>query len=158
MPVKTNVPYQKLATIPNPAAGADFAITAPGQGFWRVLSLAFRLVTSAAVANRTVTLVADDGTSVFFRTNASIQQAAGATVDYGAFAGASSGGFAGVVGVEPLSQDGIWLQPGWRLRSVTGAIDVLDQYSAIAALVEEYPNGPDTEWTPTTDRAEYPRS
>jgi hypothetical protein len=156
--VKTNTPYQKIVKVADPAAGAEFALTAPGNGLWRVLSVGFRLVTSAVVANRTAALVADDGTDIFFRTNASLQQAASLTVDYGAFAGASSGGFAGVAGLSPLIQDGVWLQPGWRLRTVTGAIDATDQYSRIVALVEEYPTGPGTEWTPTANRAEYERS
>lgn len=158
MGVRTVVPYVKLVKVQNPAVGVEFSLTAPGNGLWRVMSVVFRFVTSAVVATRTLTLVADDGTDVFFRTNASLQQVAAATVDYGAFEGASSGGFAGVVGIAPLIQDGIWLQPGWRLRSLTTAIDGGDQYSQIVALVEEYPSGPGSEWAPTGERAEYERS
>lgn len=158
MPVKQNVPYQRVALVTAPAAGAEFALTAPGNGLWRVLSIAFRLVASAAVANRTVTLVADDGSSVWFRSAPTIQQTAAQTVDYGAYAGGAPGGVSGVAGSMPLVQDGLWLQPGWRLRSITSGIDALDQYSAIVALVEEFPSGPETEWAPTSDRAQYDRS
>ena len=158
MAVKDNVPYQKLQKVASPVAGAEWSIAAPGQGLWRVVSAAFRLVTDATVANRTVTLVADDGTDVWFRSVATAQQAASLTVDYGAFAGGSPGGFAGVAGVMPFTQDGLWLQPGWRLRSVTGAIAATDQYSGISLLVEEFPNGPGFEWQPTVDRGLYERS
>lgn len=158
MAVKINVPYLKIVPVSTPAVGTELSLVATGAGLWRVISVAFRFVASAAVATRTVALTADDGTSVYFRSLATIQQTAGQTVDYGAFAGATGAGVAAAAGVVPLTQDGLWLQAGWRLRTSTLAIDGGDQYSNIVAVVEEFPSGPDTEWAPTVDRAEYERS
>lgn len=158
MGVKLNVPYLQARSVTQPAAGAEFVISAPGQGLWRVVSVAFRLVTDANVANRSVSLVADDGSTVVWRASASAVQAAGATIDHGVYAGSSAALLTGAVAVFALPSDGLLLLPGWRLRSVTGNVQAGDQYSAIGALVEEYPNGSGTEWQPTLPRAEYERS
>lgn len=158
MGVKANVPFLQPRAVAAPAAGAEFTISAPGQGLWRVVSLAFRLVTDANVANRAVSLVASDGTTTVWRASASAVQAAGVTIDHGVYAGSSAALLTGSVAVFALPSDGLLLLPGWSLRSVTGNIQAGDQYSAIGALVEEFPNGPGNEWQPTVPRGEYERS
>lgn len=158
MPVKQNAPYHRAISLANPAAGAEFTITGPGKGLWRVISVAFRLVTDATVAARVPILTGDDGTTVWLKTADNTSQAASLTVDYGAFAGAAAGSVAGVYTHFPLGDNGVILYPGWRLRSTTSALQAGDQYSNIGFLVEEFPNGPSMEWLPTVDRAEYERS
>lgn len=158
MGVRNASPYAKIITVASPAVATEISIPAPGQGLWRVISLAFRLVTDANVANRAVQLFADDGTNVWWRASAAAVQAAGTTVDHGAFAGAATSTLTGTVATLALPSEGLWLEPGWRLRTITANIQAGDQYSAIAALVEEFPNGPREQWSPTVARAMYDRS
>jgi hypothetical protein len=148
-------PFIKTVQIPNPVAGSEFIIRAPGEGFWRIMSLAFTLTTDANAANRAASLTADDGTSVYFSTDATAFQAASGARGYSAWEGST--------GVTAISGDqilgfptrGLWLPTGHSLRSSTTAIQVGDQYSAINVQVEEFPSGPGVEWLPTVMRAEY---
>jgi hypothetical protein len=154
MPKPPN-PFIKVVQIPNPAAGAEFSIRAPGEGLWRIMSLAYTLTTDVNAANRAQSLVADDGTSVYFSTDSTVFHVASTARGYSAWEGA--------VGVTAISGDvilsfptrGLVLPAGHTLRSLTTAIQVGDQYSGIAVQVEEFPNGPGVEWLPTVMRAEY---
>lgn len=158
MGVKASVPYLKTSIQAQPAANTEWAITVPGQGLWRIISVHFSLVTDATAANRAVGLFADDGTNTYWRTVAASVQTATLTWTYCAFQGAGQSDNTGTQNYIPLPGDGLWLQPGWRLRSATDNMQATDRYSAINVLVEEYPNGPDREWTPTNYRADYERS
>jgi hypothetical protein len=151
MSTKSAVSFLQVATIATPVAGAEFTIRAPGQGIWRILSLAFLLTTSAVAANRRVALVADDQTDVWFAAESTVDVAAGSAVRFGAYPGAPSAGLTAVLVNLPLPYGGLVLQPGHRLRSSTTLIDVGDAYTQIRAQVQEYPQGPDLEWMPTTD-------
>lgn len=155
MAVRQRIPYRKVIQGLTPGAGAEFGFTAPGQGLWRVISLAFTFTTSAAVANRVPSIVVDDGTSVFLRIPTQQAQAATLAITYSAFTDAANANAAANPAILPLPEHGVTLEPGWRLRSSTALIDVLDQYSAISALVEEFPNGPGIEWTPSDGRDVY---
>lgn len=157
MGVRGNIPFLKAQTFPAPAAGAEFTVTAPGQGLWRVISLAFQFVTDATVSNRSVSLLLDDGTSTVWRSCAAAVQTASLTWDYCAFSGAGNSDNTGTFNYFPLPESGLWLLPGWRLSSSTGNIQAADAYGAPAIQVEEFPNGPDAEWAPTVERGKYER-
>lgn len=128
----------RLAEVPNP--GAEWELRAPGNAWWRVVSLVATLVTDATVANRRVRLVAGDGTNRWYAAIASADQAATATVEYGAFDGADSGGLATAGLTVPLPNGGLLLRPGHRLQSVTVNIQAGDQWSGINALIDEIPS------------------
>lgn len=149
MTVRSSVPYYKIERRVNPAAGAEFVLTGPGQGIWRVVSLRFTLVTSAVVANREVSVFLDDGTTESFRVSAGIVQAASLTVRYCAAAGVGTTGILAGTQQLALPTDGLILLPGWRAGVDIDNIDADDQISAIGAWVEEYPTGPIMEWIPT---------
>lgn len=149
MSTKSQVSFLQTAVGATPAAGAEFTIKAPGQGLWRIISLSFTLATSAVVANRRVALLADDQTDVYFAAASSVDLTASLTTRVSAFGGAAATGVVGGAINIALPRDGLPLQPGHRLRSSTLNLDVGDQYSAIRALVQEYPYGPDYEWLPT---------
>lgn len=149
MSTKSPVSFLQVASRPAPSAGAEFTLSAPGQGLWRVMSLAFTLTTSAVVANRRVALLADDATDVWFAAESTVDVAASLTTRFGAYPGAAAAGLAASVVNIPLPHGGLILQPGHRVRSSTTLIDAGDQYSAIRALVQEYPYGPEFEWLPT---------
>ena len=67
----------------NPAAGANFTNTFQERQALRLHNLGFRLVTSAAVADRTVRLqMADGGGALLFDVTSNTNQAASLTYDY----------------------------------------------------------------------------
>lgn len=130
-----------IAQAPQTAPGVDWTLTPTGLGTWRVLSLTAILTASAAVANRTVVLVADDQTTTFLRVPAVAAQTAGQVVHYDAFDGASVSNTLATDQLLDWPRGGLVLPQGYRLRSVTGGIDAADQWSSVAAMVEELPSG-----------------
>lgn len=158
MAPKQAVPYYRVLPLANPAAGADFTITGPGQGGWRLISVRFRLTADATVAGREPALIADDGTTAFFQTVVRGGHSAGATQDYGTVPGAFDGGGADPFRGMPWPEKGIWLEPGWRVRSSILNLQAGDQISNIGFVVEEFPTGPLGVWLPTVARVEYDRS
>lgn len=121
---------------PVPAAGADWAFSPPAGAAFRILGGSAQLVTSAVVANRQVAIVVDDKSVTLFTIEAAAVQAAGATVTYDLLPGCTLTTLTG--GHQPVFLPvGIILSQQFRLRSVTGAIDVGDKWSAIYVLVEE---------------------
>lgn len=150
MSTKSPVGYYRTVLVPTPAVGAEFVMTSPGQGTWVVLSLAWVLATAVGGSDRTVTLIADDQTDVWFRSLSGVSQAGAVTANYGAFPGVFSGGFATSLVNIALPSEGLVLLPGNRLRSSTPNLAAGDQFSAIRAQVREYPMGPEFEWLPTS--------
>lgn len=158
MGMKSDSEFYKVQLVTTPAAGSEFSLTARGRGVWRVLSLAFTFTASAAVANRRVQLRADDGTTVWFAAPASLDIVAAGSAVFSAYGGAAGVGLTGASATIALPADGLLLLPGHRLRSATLNIDVGDTYTNIAALVEEFPTGPDFERLPTVDSLVQARS
>lgn len=116
----------------DPAAGAELTYTAPFDMI--IHSLRFTFVTSATVANRFPSLVADDGTNQFFRFRDAGARTAGATYEYcfseGNFSNSIDAGF-------PLPAQGLRLRKGDRLRSVTTNIDAGDNYGPLILQITE---------------------
>lgn len=139
-------PFIRAVTVANPVAQAQFTLTAPGSAAWRVLALTFRLVTDANAASRAVRLQADDGGNPWFIVGPETDQAA--TIDRVYCVVNGSHGFAGLSGLQPLPwpDTGLWLRPGWRLRTTTTNLQAGDQYSEISAVVQEYPVAKGTGW------------
>lgn len=132
------LPTPDRIRVPNPAAGANFSFTNTDGGILLVRAVTFLLTTSAAVANRVVGLnVAIDGLT-WLATSTGLAQAASLTVPYTAFCATSSPAVS-VAGVcLPWRDSGVLLRQGHVLSSVTAAIDVADQYSAIVLDVLRY--------------------
>lgn len=151
MSTKAPVSFYRPVTIANPAAGAEFTIQPPGGALWRVVGLAFRLVTDVTVADRNVNLSINDQTDTYTECRSGVDQAASLTGRYSAFSGAAVGGFAITLVNIALPTGGAILQPGHRLMSRTVNIQAGDQFSLIRALVQEFPQGPVEEWLPTVD-------
>jgi len=131
-----------------PTPGAEFSIaiggsnlSVPGLGAYRILSLTFQFVSSATVATRSFALVMDDQTTTYLQVGAPGSQAASLTEQYAAFEGSTGGGANGPVNHFAWPTPAAVLYPGHRLRSVTTNIQIGDQYSNIAMLVEELPSG-----------------
>lgn len=151
MGAKLHVPNYRPVLVGTLAAGSEFTIANQGKWWWRMLYLSFTLATSGVAGNRAVTVVLDDRTDVYSAMAAGATQAINETRRWGAYPGASAGGLSTVSGTLGWPSDGLWIPPGWRIRTVTGALDAGDQYAAVRALVEELPTGPMVEWVPTTE-------
>lgn len=138
--VNTNIAVRKVVTAANPAAGAEVLATVPVGKWWDILAVKFVLVTSAAAANRRPALTIDDGTTEFWRWRAGVDQAASLTRTYQFLAQLNvevdrSTTFNEMY--EPLDE-GLVLGPGYRIKTVTQALDVADDYGAPVLYVVEY--------------------
>jgi hypothetical protein len=120
-----------------PAAGADFVITVPAGARWRVSSLRTTLTTAVAAANRIPHIVIDDGANILFEAAALEAQAASLTNTWVAAAD----------GISQVVEDAVHhlalptvldLLQGWRIRSVTTAIQAADQWAIQNVLVQEW--------------------
>lgn len=121
----------------DPAAGVEISEAVPANARWRLIGVAYTLVASAAVANRTPILTIDDGATILWTSSSAVAVTASQTAKYRAAAGVP---FFTVDTREyqlPLPSDLI-LMGGFRIRTVTGAIDAGDNYGAPQLLVEEW--------------------
>lgn len=146
---------RRVRGIASPAAGADLSITPDLFGAQQVIGFNATLTTSAAIANRQVTLTIDDGTVTMFRAVASQVQAAGVTVTYQVFLNSPQLALVAGLTLMAFPSEGHLLRRGWRLRTVTSLIDVADQWSAVGLYVQEFPDGPDVIQDPTVPYTEY---
>lgn len=127
----------RVVPVADPAAGSEVVIQVPGGVFWRVLSLTARLVASVAVANRQVNLVMDDVTTVFCRIPPTFSQTAGQTEDYTWARGVTQVG-AGLPASNLFPLPDLILPPVHRIRTITTALDVADDWGAPGLLVAEF--------------------
>lgn len=104
---------------------------------WHVLFGRATFVASAAVANRLLgTSVKINGTEVW-RVVLANNVTAGQTVQV-----TYTGQTENIAGLDPalfaaVPMPDLWLEPGDTIGSVTSAVDVADQYSALTLFVEE---------------------
>jgi hypothetical protein len=121
----------------NPAAGAEISESVPAGVRWLLKTFTFVLVASAAAANRSPILTIDDGATVIFETGSNVLQIASQTSKYRAGAGVPLALYDTRAYHLPLPPD-LWLGGGSRIRTVTGGLDVGDDYAAPIYLVEEF--------------------
>lgn len=129
--MRSGVVVRKLAA---PAAGADWSFVPSTSDRCRLLTVTAELTTDAVVAARGVSLtLTDTSDGVYYQAGLGATQAASLAVRYSWAYGANL-----IVGT--TIADGMpvsaalprqWLEPGDELSSVTSAIDVADQWSAI---------------------------
>lgn len=121
----------------NPAAGADWTLTALAHQRLRIESFSAVFTASATVANRNVELIVDDGANIYWRTSAATSITAGQVVT---FNGTTTNAPAGVVTTDQsvVFPPTLALPPGHRLRVATTGIQAGDQWSAIWFGVEEW--------------------
>jgi hypothetical protein len=121
----------------NPAAGAEISETVPTGARWRFISLRATLGTDATVANRAPVLTFDDGATAYAGAAGNFNQAASLSFVY----------HFGAVGVNHVQTSvaamvstpgNLVLPAGHRIRTITGGIQVTDDWSAPQLLVEEW--------------------
>ena len=118
-----------------PAAGHDIADPTETTDSFRLLTWRAKLLTSAVVANRFPHFqITDKSGTVLHDIAPAAAQVAGTTVVYDLCGGggANPGGEAVVDGVSSLPLPDIWWPAGTKFNSLTTAIDVGDQWSAIS--------------------------
>lgn len=121
----------------NPAAGVEISETVPTGARWRVRAFSFVFTASAAAANRAPVLTIDDGANVLWETGSAVAVTAAQAATYRAGIGVPFFTYGTRAYHLPLPSD-LWLGAGSRLRTVTGALDVGDDYAAPIYLVEEF--------------------
>jgi hypothetical protein len=127
--------------VPAPAPGADFTITIPGGADWDIATVCARLVTSAAVSNRTPRLRMRDGdNNVIFTTSGFTNIGAANSIRLSFAAGLGSAN-TGIDIHVPLPSPPFIGKSGWNLQMLTNGIDVGDQWDQIFVTVRELDAG-----------------
>ncbi len=121
----------------DPAAGAEIAEVVPANARWQLDTVRVELVTDATVANRTVTLIVDDGATTLASVTASAAQAASLTRQYQAYASGGAPRLDGTVFYLPIPPE-LMLMGGFRVRTSTAGIVAGDNFGAPQLLVEEW--------------------
>lgn len=127
----------KSITGTNPVAGNEILETVPANTIWKLMSMYPTLVTSADAANRQVHFLVDDGTTTFFQSVAASLQTASLTHTYSI---APHGVTATVTALNqfiPIPANMILLA-GYRMSTVTDAIEAADDWGAPQFVVEEW--------------------
>ncbi len=113
-----------------PAAGAEFSITVPGGEVWFLINTRATLTTSVAVANRGPSLIVDDGTTQLLRVRDVTNITASQAIDINWIGGLGAPIATGTASHAVVFPMGLVLPSGYRLRSLTEAIDAGDQWNA----------------------------
>jgi hypothetical protein len=129
--------YIRSITGTTPALGADISETVPSGARWELLAFQGALTASAVVANRQPWFVIDDGVNLLKRSLSTQATVASTTSTY----------YADNPGIAPQAstQSALWstilpimLAPGFRIRTITSAIDVGDQWTSPKYLVRQW--------------------
>lgn len=121
----------------DPAAGVNIVETVPAGVRWRLISIQFSLVTSAAVANRSVSILFDDGATIFLTVSDNQVQAASLTHTYCVGAWGQIGLMGGSTHALNIPENFV-LSAGMRFRTSVGSMDAGDNLSAPQYVVEEF--------------------
>jgi hypothetical protein len=124
----------------DPAAGAEVSETVPTGARWRLLAFNVVLVTSAVAGNREVVLTLDDGVTNISEVAAGVAQPASVTRRYSFSRGVARFAPAASTVIAAPAPD-ILLFGGSRIRTVTTALDVGDNFGAPQLSVEEFIEG-----------------
>jgi hypothetical protein len=151
--------YSDWVDVPQPGAGAAASFLVDGPWSVRVIAARARLTTSAAVANRFVSLdYVDARSNVRASSGASVAVPASQTNQQHEWhynrAAASSG--SGAATASPLLF--AFLPPGMTVRFTVANVDAADQLSGLTLWVEKWPTGPRGEPQGMVTEAEYVRA
>jgi hypothetical protein len=133
--------YRSLIAGTQPAAGANYSHVVPAGKWRRLKAISFTLTTSAAAANRIVTVdYARPNTGTFYSDGAAVVMTAnGVGTWYGSDARGSSEWNTGTAVFFPLW--GGFLEDGYTVGITVANIDVADQLSAIYLTYEQFEIG-----------------
>jgi hypothetical protein len=136
-----NDPVLRIIRATQPAAGADWTQTVPGQSTWALVSVCAQLVTSSAVANRVPVLKVTDGTNTIAQIPEPVSLTASltTTVTWMADGATTSTAITGASVI--VNTPKLILPPGFVLSSVTSLIDTGDQWQNVNVTVVEVLTG-----------------
>jgi hypothetical protein len=120
-----------------PAPGGEITEVVPSNVLWRLQTFSFVLNTSAAVANRGVLLVFDNGVASYSYSTATSGQPAGLSQSYTFAPGYPLVNIYPSQVMAPAPTDH-FIPAGFRIRTATPSLQAGDQYSTISYLVEEW--------------------
>ena len=127
-----------LVQVTNPGAGVDWAVSVPSFLRWRVRSLAALFTASAAVANRNVTIIIDDGAGhTYWEFDATASITAGQAITIVATGLNAPTGVVTTILSIPIPPD-LVLRTVFRIFTSTANIQVADQWSNINLLTEQW--------------------
>ena len=134
----------EIRQIASPAAGADITIPVGNGEAWRLLGLKATVVTDANVAARIPHLALDNGTATIIGAQISPGASfpAGSTVTLSWVSSYAAGVTVVAGGVVTVGVPDFVIPTGWRLRTITTAIQVGDQWSNITAFIERLDEPP----------------
>jgi len=121
----------------NPAANVEVTETVPTNARWRLRALRVALVTAAAVANRRVHFVVDDGATILYDLAAADLQTAGLTRNYNAVEDGFQRTTQDSEIYVPIPAQAMLFQ-GWRVRTLTTLLQAADDFGAPQLDVEEW--------------------
>ncbi len=126
-----------VTTVTVPAAGAEIVQVVPVARRWRFITMRFRLVTDANVANREPQIFFDEGGNIFLHSGTNAGQTASQGRDYTV---SDSPILAGILtnARQIATPSDVLLGTGFRIITNTPGLQVGDQYSAIFLLTEEW--------------------
>lgn len=120
----------------DPGAGVELSEVVPARKHWVLREVSAQLVTSAAVANRNAQLVIDDGAgNIVGQLGSGFNHVASTTKRYSLAEGDKGDGL-GTSVHWPLP-DAFAMGAGHRIKTVTAALDVADDWGPFRVLVEE---------------------
>jgi hypothetical protein len=139
LPIGSGLGVQEPFAIQTPAAGAGFTFTADGRGLRRLTTFTFKLVTSAAAANRYPKLEWRGGNG-----NAYAVAAVAATIPASqtqryvfALTYQTQAWNTGTDAFAPLPN--VYVSPGDTLVLTIDNVDVADQVSLVTGVMERFP-------------------
>jgi hypothetical protein len=123
--------------VANPAAGADWTLVVPGFRRFSIQSFQATFTASAAVANRNISVIVDDGVNTVWTHDASAAVTAGQAVQVVATGTSAPVGV--ITTVLPIVlPPSLRIFAPMRVRVSTGNIQAGDQWSSIWFLVEQW--------------------
>lgn len=136
----------RMVTGTNPPAvatgdsGGMIIETVPAGARWKVHSVRFQIVTSGTGGNRIISLVFDDGTTIFYQIVTQTTIAGSATLNLTGAAGIDEGWASTNTTPDeyPLHLPPQTLLQGWRMRTVVGGKMMADNLGPPYLIVEEW--------------------
>jgi hypothetical protein len=128
----------RIITGTDPAAGNQILETVPTGARWKLLALRAALLTSAAVANRSVQLWFDDGATTWYELPPMVDQPASTYYTYNWAIGVSTRAGVPTGWVQDPLPDRITLAAGWRFQTVVANMQAGDDWYAPVYYVEEW--------------------
>lgn len=134
------VGWQELVRLPSPAAGAQWSFKVDGRYFARVLAIQATFTASAVVATRFQHLILSDNNGNMVTSAPMSGGVAASTAIVASLETSGPAYSAGTIGLTSGHMPGLLIPPDWVWSTTVDSMDAGDKWSAIALLVQRFPN------------------